>query len=64
LIFGIELDLPAAILLKGLQSLQVIILNEVLMENADQTLLLLRGGVDGKIGGDDLLRIDWGELGR
>lgn len=52
--------MPAAISLEGLEGLVVIVLHEVLVEDADESLLLLRGRIEGEVGLDDLFWVDWG----
>lgn len=42
---GVGLGLSAAVPLEGFEGFYVIILHEIFMEDADEALLLLRGGV-------------------
>jgi len=42
---GVRLGLSAAVPLEGFEGFYVIILHEIFMEDADEALLLLRGGV-------------------
>lgn len=54
----------AAILLKTLECIYVVILDKILMEDADETLLLYRYAVHREVLRNDLFIIDRGQFSR